>query len=95
VGQALAIRSQKYCGFPFLRLKTRTDVEIETWIARVSTSIEVIRTGEAIFRERARLMQGRSHRKWEDGLIAQRPSSSPHCCHTRCEGLRAFSGAAF
>ena len=44
--------------------------EIESWIDRVSALFEIIPAGDAIFREWARLMKGRSHPKWEDGLIA-------------------------
>jgi toxin FitB len=44
--------------------------EITRWIDRVSALFEIIPAGEAIFREWARLMKGRSHPKWEDGLIA-------------------------
>jgi predicted nucleic acid-binding protein len=44
--------------------------EITEWIDRVASVFEILPAGESIFREWARLMKGRSHPKWEDGLIA-------------------------
>jgi hypothetical protein len=44
--------------------------EIEKWIDMVGSVFEILPVGESIFREWARLMEGRSNPKWEDGLIA-------------------------
>jgi predicted nucleic acid-binding protein len=52
------------------RQNTQKADEIEDWIDRVSALFEIIPAGDAVFREWARLMKGRTQPKWEDGLIA-------------------------
>ncbi|MGA2350691.1 MAG: type II toxin-antitoxin system VapC family toxin [Terracidiphilus sp.] len=44
--------------------------EIGAWIDRVASLYEILPTSEAIFREWARMLKGRTEAKWEDGLIA-------------------------
>jgi predicted nucleic acid-binding protein len=45
-------------------------LEIEDWIARITSTLSVVAMDGPCFREHARLMQGLADRLWEDAMIA-------------------------